>query len=90
MANAAVTQRKARGEINAYLLWGLGLVVLGALLGTWGYNNLAVEPDLYSNSTETSGVATTAVLLAWLATLAGSFCVMVGVIAKGVEIGNRA
>jgi hypothetical protein len=76
-------------EIWNYLRVGVGLQALAGLLIAFGLSHVN-STDYLTGATEISAGATFVIFLGWLSTLAGGFCILVGVIAKGVQIGNRA
>jgi hypothetical protein len=81
--------RKGSGEIATYLVVGVLLQFLGGVLLGVGFASMT-STDLLTGASETSGGAVVAVLAGWAAVGAGTFCILVAVIAKGVQIGNRA
>ena len=84
--------RSVRGkssEITTYLVVGVVLQFLGGLLLAFGF--VAGVASSFDTGESDSGLGSVLVLLlGWAATIAGTFCLLVGVIAKGVQIGNRA
>jgi len=84
--------RRTRGgssEITTYLVVGVVLQFVGGLLLAFGL--VAGVASSFDTGESDSGLGSVIVLLlGWAATIAGTFCLLVGVIAKGVQIGNRA
>ena len=81
--------RGGSGEITTYLVLGVDLQLVGGLLLVSGL--VAGVASSFDTGESDSGLGTVFVLLLeWAATIAGTFCLLVGVIAKCVQIGNRA